>query len=136
MADISEITFEVTQRCNLNCKYCGYGDFYCKYDKRVGEDLSFDYAKNIIDYIFRFKKDLYPQKKNGSFNFSFYGGEPLLNIELIREIVNYSKATYPQVEFTYSMTTNGTLIQKYSEFIVNNDFKISVSLDGDQFNNS
>lgn len=136
MADISEITFEVTQRCNLNCKYCGYGDFYCKYDKRVGADLSFNYAKNIIDYIFRFKKDLYPQKKNGPFNFSFYGGEPLLNIELIREIVNYCEATYPQVEFTYSMTTNGTLLQKYSEFIVNNDIKISVSLDGDQFNNS
>lgn len=34
LANLRQITFEVTDACNLKCKYCGYGEFYDDYDRR------------------------------------------------------------------------------------------------------
>lgn len=34
LVNLPQLTFEVTDACNLNCKYCGYGDFYEGYDTR------------------------------------------------------------------------------------------------------
>ncbi|MDR0620154.1 MAG: hypothetical protein LBG17_09685 [Bacteroidales bacterium] len=48
------LTFEVTDKCNLKCKYCAYGEFYEDYDKRKGQFLPVDYAKKIIDYLTKF----------------------------------------------------------------------------------
>lgn len=62
----------------------------------------------------------------------FYGGEPLLKGELIKEIVEYvSTLSNPYFFFEYTMTTNGILLDKYFDFLVNNNFKLLVSLDGD-----
>jgi len=40
LANSSLLTFEVTDRCNLKCKYCGYGEFY-KVDRLFGKFLEF-----------------------------------------------------------------------------------------------
>ena len=32
LANLKQLTFEVTNICNLNCRYCGYGDFYSTYE--------------------------------------------------------------------------------------------------------
>lgn len=42
----------------------------------------------------------------------FYGGEPLLEFELIRKCVHYAQSIMPGKEIEYSMTTNGTLLNK------------------------
>jgi uncharacterized protein len=34
LANLPQITFEITDACNLKCKYCGYGEFYDDYDNR------------------------------------------------------------------------------------------------------
>ncbi len=34
LINLKQITFEITDDCNLVCKYCGYGDLYYGYDKR------------------------------------------------------------------------------------------------------
>lgn len=34
LVNLRQLTFEVTDACNLQCKYCGYGDLYFGYDKR------------------------------------------------------------------------------------------------------
>ena len=37
---LRQLVFEVTDRCNLKCKYCGYGELYCSYDERKSRDIS------------------------------------------------------------------------------------------------
>jgi len=125
--DLKQITFEVTQNCNLRCKYCEYGDDYLYNRKRSEKELNFETAKKGIDYIFgiiknRNKKDL---------AISFYGGEPLLNFNTLSKIVKYSKKKFSDWNIHFYMTTNGTLLnEKIIEFLSSNNFRILVSLDG------
>lgn len=62
-------------------------------------------AKEAIDFesTFKWKKKVY---------IAFYGGEPLLEFELIRKCVHYAQSIMPGKEIEYSMTTNGTLLNK------------------------
>ena len=48
---LSHLVFEVTDACNLRCKYCGYADLYEGYDKRENLMFPFIRAKHIIDYL-------------------------------------------------------------------------------------
>lgn len=51
LANISQIVFEVTDRCNLKCYYCGYGQLYDFYDIRSGSALDKEKAFRLIDYM-------------------------------------------------------------------------------------
>lgn len=42
LANLPLLTFEVTDACNLKCKYCGYGEFYNDYDERKDQNLPFE----------------------------------------------------------------------------------------------
>jgi uncharacterized protein len=61
---------------------------------------------------------------------SFYGGEPLLGFKQIETIIKHLKAHYSNMQFSFQMTTNGTLLKKYLNYLIENDFKIIISLDG------
>lgn len=50
LANIHQITFETTERCNLNCKYCGYGDFYEDYDRRENLDGRGSLRKLLVKF--------------------------------------------------------------------------------------
>jgi uncharacterized protein len=65
---------------------------------------------------------------------SFWGGEPLLNFPLIRRVVEYiRKECSSHQNIAFNFTTNASLItQEISDFLVQNDFRIMVSLDGPQ----
>lgn len=131
-----QIIFEVTDRCNLKCRYCGYGDFYSNYDERLGKDMSFDTFSTLYDY---FAQLWAKSSKHGStyLRISFYGGEPLCNFALIEEAVNYVK-NHPidNKKIIYSMTTNAVLLDKYMDFLVENEFEMLISLDGNRNNDS
>jgi len=137
LANTEQICFEVTDDCNLKCKYCGYGELYNGYDERRGKKISIKAAKKIIDYLITLKKEYLGYiKTNKKILISFYGGEPLLNISFIKKIVDYIKQIRtPNFEFLFSMTTNGTLLHKYTDFLFDNDFLLLISLDGDKRNN-
>ena len=121
-------------KCNLKCKYCGYAELYSGYDNREGKDLSFTRAKSIIDYLFRTWKDIYSPSVIFPVAIGFYGGEPLMNVPLIMEIIDYlEKEKNTGKAFRYSMTTNAMLLNKYMDFLVAKDFQLLISLDGDEF---
>jgi len=134
--DTNQITFEVTDRCNLDCVYCGYGDLYDNYDKRKGADLNIGKAKKIIDtfaYWWSSNKNLSTHK---IINIGFYGGEPLLNMAFVKEIVEHvKKISDANRLFTFSMTTNALLLNKYIDYLAINDFDLLISLDGDHQGN-
>lgn len=113
-------TLYLTEKCNLNCKYC--------FEKQKGEkELTFDDIKTIMDREVKFGSK--------SCVLTFFGGEPLLKKDLIFDIVNYANKLEKEnkIKFKYSITTNGTLIdEKFLKLAKENDFLIGYSLDGNK----
>lgn len=136
LASTEQISFEVTDRCNLKCRYCGYGEFYYGYDQRSGKDFDIETAKRLIDYVFDLKESSLNRSIHRKIAISFYGGEPLLNMPFIEGVVEYvknKKLTHNSLFF--SMTTNGTLLNRHMDFLAENEFSLGISLDGDEDQN-
>ena len=127
---VRQIVFEVTDCCNLNCSYCAFGELYEGFDARNFKNINIQYAIILLKYIF----DLKPKNKKNKLYIGFYGGEPLLNADFIKqivEVVNQLKSE-KELDIGYSMTTNATLIHKHIHFLVENNFRLLISLDGNE----
>lgn len=120
----THLILQVTHDCNLRCKYCCYSSLY-KNRLRTSAMMDFNVAKvGIDDYIMRSntKKKLI---------ISFYGGEPLLNFQLIKRCVEYIKSRVRYKEIVFRMTTNLTLLtDEIIDFLIKNEFRLLVSIDG------
>jgi uncharacterized protein len=137
LANLSQLTFEVTDACNLKCKYCGYGEFYKDYDKREDKKLPVEKAIRLLDYLLPFWQSEYNAAAHRHVYISFYGGEPLLNMPFIEQVVAYvEQLPITSRTFTFSMTTNAMLLNRYMDWLAAKDFNILVSLDGDRDNNA
>lgn len=130
--------FEVTEKCNLTCKYCGLSErLYQKYDVREYRDLSFEKARLLIDYLLNLWKENYVADMNLPLAVGFYGGEPLLNMPLIKKIIDYiEKSNMVSRKINYTMTTNAMLLDKHMDFLVEKNFNLAISLDGDETSQS
>lgn len=128
--NIKQVVFEVTDSCNLSCTYCAFGELYDGYDERISKKIDIHKAIHLLKFIFDHK----PKKKNDKLAISFYGGEPLLNMTFIEQIVELSKELNlaKQFDLEYTMTTNTTLLHKYMDFLVANNFRLLISLDGNE----
>lgn len=136
IANSTHIVLETTQCCNLNCKYCGYGELYSTFGKRTKSSLSFNMGKGLIDYLQKGWNSLKNESCNRRITIAFYGGEPLLNFDFIKKIVLYLKDIRLKNNYiSYSITTNGVLLDKYMDFLVEWDFSIFISLDGNLLHN-
>lgn len=115
-----EVSVWVTLKCNFCCTYC--------YEKDMDvqqTEMSKITAEKTVEYL------LHYMEKNDyhECNLHFHGGEPMLNIQCIKYIVNKTKNS-PFV-FNYSITTNGSMLDEESSlFFAQNDIEISISIDG------
>lgn len=112
--NIDEVRFNLTSQCNLRCKYC-YVNF--KNDK-----LDLSVAKNIIDYF------VLREWENKTI--SFFWWEPLLEFELLKEIVYYSKEKFlaKNKKINFKIATNFLLInEEKMSFLKENNFEIHIS---------
>ena len=139
---------EVTEDCNLRCKYCyntiGKGK-RVHTDRKMTEDVAFA----AIDYYFKTytekfsrvlpaEREVYINKAKPTL--SWWGGEPFLNFELIKKTKAYCD-NLPWEDFgiqkdkiVYSLTTNLTVFNDdISDFITKNHILLFVSLDGDKY---
>lgn len=118
------LILQVTQNCNLRCEYCIYsGNYHTR--KHSNKRMSFDIAKKAIDFFLEHSKERY------EISFGFYGGEPLLEFELIKKCVEYIESITYGKKVHYSITTNGTLLKgNILKYIVDHDFLVTISLDG------
>ena len=107
----------LTDRCNMNCKYC--------YEHKKDKEITFDNIKKLVDNIIE-------NDKSKSTVLSFYGGEPLLKFEMIKDTIEYVNSKEKKIDFMYSITTNGTLItDEVIDFFNNNNFVfVQLSIDG------
>lgn len=129
--NLQVLTFEVTERCNLRCRYCAFGDLYYGYDERKGENLDFAKAKQMVDFLFGIWNSAPQLSSVHTLAVGFYGGEPLMNMDLIKQVVAYMEACKPSgMKLVYNMTTNAMLLRQYQDYLVAHQFQLLVSLDG------
>ncbi|MDR2916912.1 MAG: radical SAM peptide maturase [Tannerella sp.] len=137
LTNTPQITFEVTDKCNLSCEYCGYGKFYSNYSKRGNKRMSFKQIKPFIDYLVQLWETPLNKSIKNNIYISFYGGEPLLNMDFIRTMIEYTEnLNSPFRSFTYSMTTNAILLNKYMDYLVEKKIHLLLSIDGNEYNTS
>jgi len=121
-----QLILQVTQNCNLRCTYCTYSGLY-KNRKHSHNSMSVETAERAIDFFIKRTKD------SRRVTISFYGGEPLLNLDLIKHCINYIETRYYGKNINFGMTTNGTLLNKDAiKFLVDKKFNIMISLDGSE----
>lgn len=134
---IKEITFQLTSGCNLNCSYC-----YEHHKKN--EVMSLDTGKKIIDYIiseYELNNLEHPINKDlKGLIFTFIGGEPFLETELMDKIITYffEQCALKKCPLAYmsriSISSNGLLYftQKVQEFIAKyrKFLSLNISIDG------
>jgi len=137
IVNLNQIVFEVTDACNLKCKYCGYGEFYNDYDERKNQKMDISTAISFLKYLENIWDEIPNNSVYQKVYISFYGGEPLLNMPLIEKIVGYcEKKNNQNRKFIYSMTTNAMLLNKYMDFIAEHNFALLISLDGNESGHS
>jgi len=136
LANLVQVTFELTDACPMQCYYCGYGKFYGDYDKRGNNHMDFSMIKPTLDYLNELINSPLNISHNRSIFIGFYGGEPLLDFPLIKETVNYAnQLNWEHNIIRFTITTNGLFLDKTMDFLVEHDFNIFISLDGDEKNN-
>ena len=114
----------LTSDCNLQCKYC-FGESMDDFDEEFGEDIEINYdLPRKVSYSAE-TLDAFC-KKDPDCVLTFYGGEPLLGIEKLREIMD--KVTPKH----YMIQTNGLLLDKLESKYVNRFHTILVSIDGEE----
>ncbi len=112
-------TIWVTKACNLRCKYCYEGN------SKDNENMSFETADAVIKWMLLYAND----KHCNIMSVRFHGGEPCINIPIVKYIVEQLKKE--SILVYYKMTTNGYCVsQETLEFIGYNISEVSVSLDG------
>lgn len=134
IVEVPQVVFEATDFCNLDCTYCALGDYYEGFDVRNQKKINIDHAITLLRYIFNIK---HKSKKNQLY-ISFHGGEPLFNGNFIKQIVEIANQlnSEKEMKIMYTMTTNATLLHKYIDFLVENEFQLLISLDGNEVNHS
>ena len=120
--NLSALTLMVCQECNMKCAYCyGEGGEY-KNKGRMSKKTAF----RAVDYLIENSKD-------DELGIAFLGGEPLMNFELIKEVVGYcsKKSNETGKKFKFTITTNGTLLTPEKEkFLIDNHIMTQISIDG------
>lgn len=136
LANIKQIVFEVTEVCNLNCKYCTYNELFLEHEMRESKYLCISSATRLLDYLSEIWNKPVNVSEYQEVILSFYGGEPLLNLKFIESVVDYVQGNGNlKKRFSFSMTTNGVLLKKHINYFIKHDFKITISLDGDYEDN-
>lgn len=123
---MKKITLQLTQNCNFRCSYCIYSQTENgKQRHHSNKRMSFETAKKAIDFLIAHSRD------EGRVNVGFYGGEPLLEFDLLKKCVLYAEKVGEGKEIDFSITTNGTLFNsEIIEFFMKHDVITLVSFDG------
>lgn len=122
--EVKALCLHVAHTCNLTCDYCFAGQG--KFD---GEDaiMSLEVGKRAIDFLIENSGD----RRN--LEVDFFGGEPLINWEVCKDIVRYARSIEKEhnKNFRFTLTTNGMLINDdVIEFCNNEMYNVVLSLDG------
>lgn len=121
---IKALCLHVSHTCNLNCEYCFASQGKYHGDRAL---MSFEVGKRAIDFLVENSGT----RKN--LEVDFFGGEPLMNWEVVKQIVAYARSIEKEKNknFRFTLTTNGVLIDdEVIDFANKEMHNVVLSLDG------
>ena len=121
---VKALCLHVAHTCNLNCSYC-----FASQGKYQGERalMSFEVGKQAFDFLIANSGT----RKN--LEVDFFGGEPLMNWDVVKQLVAYARSIEKQYNknFRFTFTTNGMLINdEVIDFLNKEMTNVVLSLDG------
>lgn len=122
--NLEQLIIQLTQNCNLRCSYCAYMGGY---DNRThsNKTISMETIRKGIDYL------LAHAQNTKQISIGFYGGEPLLEMPLLKKAVEYIEEVKEGRNIRLGLTTNGTLLSDDNvEYFMEKNINILISLDG------
>ena len=121
---IKALCLHVSHDCNLTCEYC----FASKGDYKSGrKQMDKDIAFKAVDYLVNNSGN----RKN--IEIDFFGGEPLLNFTVVKEVVDYGRELENKTgkKFYFTITTNGVLLDDEKIRFINEYMdNVVISIDG------
>ncbi len=123
---LGALTLFMTTKCNLACSYCIFGGDYDKYGELNQESMSWETAKNAIDFLVSNSND------SESLRLDFFGGEPLLSFDLVQKSLEYLEGRCNR-ETIATVATNGTVLtDAMLDFFIKHQVHLQFSIDLDQ----
>lgn len=122
--EIKALCLHIAHTCNLNCEYC-----FASQGKYHGERalMSLETGKRAIDFLIENSGDRI------NLEVDFFGGEPLMNFDVVKGIVDYARSIEKKhnKNFRFTLTTNGILVDdEVIEFANKECHNVVLSLDG------
>jgi uncharacterized protein len=109
----------LNHRCNLRCTYCYTG-------RKFDRSMPLHVAKKAVDFGLA-------HTTTGHLTLSFFGGEPMLEVEAMQAILPYAEKRAQETSHTlaFSISTNGTLLDQHRLTLLrDHGFHVQVSMDG------
>lgn len=121
---IKALCLHIAHTCNLNCSYC-----FASQGKYNGERavMSFEVGKQALDFL------IANSGTRHNLEVDFFGGEPLMNWQVVKDLVLYARSIEKQhnKNFRFTLTTNGILIDDDVIDFCNKEMSnVVLSLDG------
>ena len=129
---IKALCLHVAHACNLACRYCfaEEGEYGVGRSNRANSNdilMSFDVGKRALDFL------VANSGNRCNLEVDFFGGEPLLNWEMIKELVSYGRSLEKKhhKNFRFTLTTNGILLTEEMFAFINQEISnVVLSIDG------
>lgn len=122
---LNNMLLQVTQMCNFQCEYCPYSGDGLFDRTHNNKSMSLETALKSVDFLI--KRSEYSDE----LTIGFYGGEPLLEFDLIKAVVEYAERKAENKKVSFGITTNGYLINnKMISFFKEHIFSLVISFDG------
>ena len=121
---LTTVVLNINTGCNLSCTYCYKEDLDTPQNQRK---MELDTAVQSIEMLLSESPD---QER---YNVVFFGGEPLSNLPLIKEIIAYCEQRFGALgrRVDFSLTTNATLLdEKTVDYLAAHNVGVAVSIDG------
>ena len=121
---VKALCLHVAHTCNLNCSYCFASQGNYHGDRGV---MSFEVGKRALDFLIE------NSGTRHNLEVDFFGGEPLMNFQVVKDLVAYARSIEKQhnKNFRFTLTTNGVLIDRDVIDFANKEMSnVVLSLDG------
>ena len=121
---VKALCLHIAHTCNLNCAYCFASQGKYHGDRAV---MSYEVGKQALDFL------VANSGTRRNLEVDFFGGEPLMNFEVVKQLVAYARSIEKECgkNFRFTLTTNGLLIDDdVIDFANRECSNVVLSLDG------
>ncbi len=121
---VKAMCLHIAHDCNLRCEYCfaGKGDYH-----EGRQIMPLEIGLKAIDYLLKYSEGRH------NLELDFFGGEPLMNFDVVKEVVKYARSKEKEYDktFRFTITTNGLLLDDDKIDFINKEMSnVVLSIDG------